>query len=436
MGRGALDAPRFGVPAPGDRRYDRGVAARNLPEHPEAAPPFAEAPESVIPRSAPIPSIRPSMLPPGDPTRDLGAALHEVSNALTVVLGWIERARGALDEPGEVERALDIASSRAAQARGIVRRAIGAETGPEPQALVAFLVEDALTGIEPEVKRAGLTASGHTAPDVAERMIANAPTVLQILTNLLLNATAMAPRGSVVRVEAQAAAAGRVLLSVVDEGPGIAPERRGTLFESGLSTRAGGAGIGLRHAAKLARTLGGQLSLAESATGARFDLLWPEAALEPAENEALPVHVSIVPPAAPVSVRVRRALPLEGQRVLLVEDDDAVVDLLDTALTARGADVVSIRRQSELAAALATGPFDAALFDISPIQDDVCGALASTRLSSESVRVVLISGSAQQMPALPDDWVSAWVRKPFEVSEILQAIAPAPAPLAAPQPKA
>jgi CheY-like chemotaxis protein len=364
------------------------------------------------------------MLPPTDPTRDLGAALHEVSNALTVVLGWIERARGGLDEPSatpEVQRALDIASSRAAQARGIVRRAIGAETGPEPHVSVALLVDDALTGIEPEMERAGLSASGHAAPDVAERMVRNAPTVLQILTNLLLNATAMAPRGTAVRVEARAAEPGHVLLSVADEGPGIPPELRTTIFDSGLSTRPGGAGIGLRHAAKLARTLGGQLSLAPSAIGARFELLWPEASPEaPDDDRPLPVHVAILPP----SIRVSRAMPLEGQRVLLVEDDDAVVELLDTALTARGADVVSIRRREQLAGALATGPFDAALFDISPIQDDVCGALASTRLSSESVRVVLISGSAQQMPALPDDWVSAWVRKPFEVSEILQAITP------------
>ena len=244
MGRGALDDSRFGAHASGEGRYDPSVAVRNLPEHPEAPLPSVEAPESAIPRSAPIPSLRPSMLPPGDPARDLGAALHEVSNALTVVLGWIERARGALADPGatpEVERALDIASTRAAQARGIVRRAIGAETGPEPNAPVAFLVEDALTGIEPEVRRAGLSASGHAAADVAERVIAHAPTVLQILTNLLLNATAMAPPGSAVRLEARAAfleanplvAGGRTVEQTLErlavnvdfgrrEGPGLA----------------------------------------------------------------------------------------------------------------------------------------------------------------------------------------------------------------------
>jgi hypothetical protein len=38
--------------------------------------------------------------------------------------------------------------------------------------------------------------------------------------------------------------------------------------------------------------------------------------------------------------------------------------------------------------------------------------------------LVLISGSAENMPALPADWVAAWVRKPFEIAEILAALLP------------
>ena len=109
-------------------------------------------------------------------------------------------------------------------------------------------------------------------------------------------------------------------------------------------------------------------------------------------------------------------------RILVVEDDDAVIDLLDTALTARGADVISVRRRSDLGAALAGGRFDAALLDISPIQDDVPGALATVRSASGALRVVLISGSAAHLPDVPTGWVSAWVRKPFEVAEILAAL--------------
>jgi DNA-binding NtrC family response regulator len=113
---------------------------------------------------------------------------------------------------------------------------------------------------------------------------------------------------------------------------------------------------------------------------------------------------------------------LYGARVLLVEDDEAVIDLLDTALTARGADVVSIRSGRELGPALAAGPFDVALFDISPIREDIEGALSCVRKANSALRVVVISGSAVQMPSLPAEWVAAWVRKPFEVGELIQAL--------------
>jgi CheY-like chemotaxis protein len=366
------------------------------------------------------PPTRPSLLPAGDPARDLAGALHEVSNALTVVLGWIERARGVTHDPVEIERALDVAAARAAQARTIVRRAIGAETHADPVVMVRAVVADAITGLDPELRRAGVAASGSLAAGVGSRTIAHASSVLQILTNLLLNAIAASPAGSMVRVSAAAAdGPGEVIFAVADEGPGIPPERRRSLFHAGVTTRAGGAGIGLRHAAALARSLGGELSLAETDTGARLELRWPASAPATGEPRA---EAGPTQPSAPVSIP--RAMPLQGSRILLVEDDDAVVDLLDTALTARGADVVSVRHRRDLAGALATGPFDVALFDISPIQADVQGAVASARDGSDGLRVVLISGSASQMPELPRDWVAAWVRKPFEIGEILQALSP------------
>ncbi|APR85615.1 Sensor protein fixL [Minicystis rosea] len=384
----------------------------------------ATAPVSTLPPASAPP--RPSS-PPSDPGRDLAGALHEVSNALTVVLGWLERARDERGGP-ELARALDVAMSRAAQARGIVRRAIGADVPAEAprshaEETVGHVVADALTGLEPELRRAGLEAHVIVASDVEARRLPHAPSVLQILTNLLLNAAALSPHGATVRLEAEPAGE-RVLFAVTDAGPGVPPDRRETLFHAGVSTRAGGAGIGLRHAAALARSYGGELSLADSDTGARFELTWPLDALE-VEETAAPEDATV-----PATQRVPADLPrvaarLAGTRILLVEDDDAVIDLLDTALTARGADVVSVRRRSELDRALGSGRFDAALFDISPIQDDVSGAVARARDASDALRVVMISGTAVSLPSLPEGWIAAWVRKPFEIGEIVDAIAPA-----------
>lgn len=413
---------------------------------PTASPERSEVVVDPPTRREPIPSL-------GNGA-GLAEALHEVSNALTVVMGWIERARAESSSPAAVERALDVAFGRASQARIIVRRAIGAEVPESASRSADVVLSDAVLGIEPEARRAGLEIEVIAVPGVEDLLLEDAPYVVQILTNLLLNAISFSASGTTVSVDVRPFSRGHgVVFGVSDEGPGVPRHRRAALFTSGVSTRRGGAGIGLRHAAGLARVSGGELSLAETLSGARFELRWPAtptgAAHRPvpdsersiaeqvthldavlAELSLPPRRVVPTPPATkPTSTSSARAHAhtlLLGARILVVEDDDAVIDLLDTALSARGAEVISVRSQSDLAAALAEGSFDAALLDISPIQDDVAGALATVRNAGRATRIVLISGSVVHLPDVPVGWVAAWVRKPFEVAEILAALAPKP----------
>jgi len=353
------------------------------------------------------------------PARDLAGALHEVSNALTVVLGWIDRAREARGD--NLARALDIAASRARHARGIVRGAIGAEVAPDaggaaPEEALGDVVDDAVTALDPEARRAGVHLRATVEPAVAWRLAPEAGALVQVLTNLVLNAIAMSPRGGTVQIGAAADGAGAVV-TVSDEGPGVPPERRATLLSDGVTTRPGGAGIGLRHSAALARSAGGALRLGASERGARFEVRWPlgaEAAHGPPTDAG--------PPSSIAPTRRAPGILLDGLRVLLVEDDEAVVELLDTALTARGATIVSVRDVVDLPGALASGPFHAALLDISPIENDVRGTIATVKKASPGARLVMMSGSVS-VPGLQEECGASWVRKPFEVREIVEALA-------------
>ena len=64
--------------------------------------------------------------PAADPHRDVTGALHDVSNALTVLLGWVTEARAASASPEQLAHALAIIEDRARAARDLARRAIGA----------------------------------------------------------------------------------------------------------------------------------------------------------------------------------------------------------------------------------------------------------------------------------------------------------------------
>jgi CheY-like chemotaxis protein len=350
------------------------------------------------------PRTRWSEPPPGDPHRDVTGALHDVSNALTVLLGWVAEAR-AMRSPDQVDRALAIVEERARVARDVARRAIGADAsiddGEEPLDEVVGSVVEALSV---EALRAGVTfAVVSRTPGVLVPMPAD---VSQVLTNVVLNAIAWSPRGSKIVLEAEAdGAAVRVL--VQDEGPGVPAAQAPFVFD-GATSREGGAGVGLRHARAVARAAGGELELLSDPRprGARFRLRWPR--IEPTL------------PRAPLSAP--RPAVLAGTRVLVVEDDADVALLLESALGARGATVVIARDAAELAAR-STERHDAALVDLSPIADNVMGAVEALRRGSPGVALVFISGSAVGLPEGLEGEDIRWVRKPFEVAEIVSALA-------------
>lgn len=105
-----------------------------------------------------------------------------------------------------------------------------------------------------------------------------------------------------------------------------------------------------------------------------------------------------------------------------MEDDDHVNLLLETALDARGAVVTVVRTAVELALAVERGEHDAALIDLSPIAADVDGAVAAITRRSPKAAFVFISGSAMALPAILQATAARWVRKPFEVSEVVAAL--------------
>lgn len=337
-------------------------------------------------------------------------ALHDVGNALTVVLGWLEEASRDGLPPDDLRRAIGVATRKAREARVLAREAIGASPIHDVARPLGEVVLESIDALAIESARAGVTIA---VEGDGEAPVLGASALGHIITNLLLNAIAFSPAGSTIRVRL-ASDASRVLVTISDEGPGVDPTVADMLFE-GRTSRPGGAGIGLRHARDMTRRLGGELLHVDAGRGATFEL-------------QLPRHVGAAPSDAPPrsssSATMRSAI--NGLRVLLVEDDRAVCALLDAGLGARGAEVIAVHDEASLRAALPSiGAIDAVLLDLSPIQADVRGSLDQLRRACPGAGIVFISGSAVALEAelTAGDPRARWVRKPFEVSEITQAIA-------------
>jgi hypothetical protein len=355
---------------------------------------FTVKPESTNPRgaTAAVPA----------PDRDLAGALHEVSNALTVVLGWLDDARSSLPAGGARD-AVDVAHVHAVLGHSIARRAVGASISDSAQVRGALaLVRDTVRGVGPVARRRNLTI--HVKDEAEDVLLRDAAVVQQILINLLLNAVAFTPEGDNILLTLRHEGS-FFLFRVRDEGPGVPPEQRERIFGAGPSLRPGGAGIGLSHCHALAESRGGRLALLDGGRGACFELRWPI-------SDA---------PSATLS-RATAPLALEGLRVVVLEDDPAVMQLLEFGLSSRGVEVFPLRNREELDDFSTAGyPVDAALVDFSPIADDPESALTVLRACSPTISIFVISGTS--VANGETSAVAGWIRKPFELSEIFQALA-------------
>ncbi len=133
----------------------------------------------------------------------------------------------------------------------------------EPVELHAVAVE-AISNLVPLGLRRGIEISLDEAP--VATLHGNFAALVVALTNLIENALAHAPSGSVVEVAIAAPATVRVL----DRGPGVAPDQRARIFgrfERGTSPRYDGAGLGLAIVAEIAAAHGGAARVEERAGG-------------------------------------------------------------------------------------------------------------------------------------------------------------------------
>jgi signal transduction histidine kinase len=103
--------------------------------------------------------------------------------------------------------------------------------------------------------------------------------VIQVLVNLIGNAVRHSPRGGTVSLSF-VRTPGTASVTVSDQGPGIAPADQSRIFErfERADDDAGGTGLGLAISRRLARSLGGDVTLNSApGRGAQFTLTLPSA---------------------------------------------------------------------------------------------------------------------------------------------------------------
>ncbi len=358
---------------------------------------------------------------------ELVAALHEVGNALTVVLGWLAEARRNLpaDDSSHATRvAIELCEKRSRRAASLCRRTIGAEPLIESGEPLGEVIREVALATQPARNERSIHLEDQVSAAAAGAEVQHVSDLISVLTNLLFNAIeAIAIESPERTIEIVGdVAPQRVVIRVIDSGAGVDESVRGRLFSHGATTKLTGAGVGLVHSSSLAARRGGSLQLLESKPGRTvFELTWPAVDGAPGRQEMVDSagrtkRVSAVEE----TPHTLRKLDLRGVSIAIVDDDPGVVELLEMVLAARGARVCSFPRYEPFANALALSkePFQVVLLDASPLGDALGKTLQGLRNEHRDLDLVLISGASDPGATLGKLGVT-WIRKPFDIEEVV-----------------
>jgi signal transduction histidine kinase len=209
--------------------------------------------------------------------RDFAAAVsHEFKTPLAGITGAVELLQDHFEtmSPAERRRFLDNIAGDSGRLSQLVTRLLDLA-----RADMATPEAGAATGLDEPVRRA-VDASGLIVDVDVDRALppvaVPATTIETVLTVLLQNSRqAGAGHAKVAAVQA----GDQVVLSVTDDGPGIAAADRERLFEPFFTSRRaqGGTGLGLPIARSLLAASGARIELVEAALGATFRVTMPAA---------------------------------------------------------------------------------------------------------------------------------------------------------------
>jgi len=346
-------------------------------------------------------------------TRFLAAASHDLLQPLNAARLFLGSIRANEQGQGLVSRADKAIQSADELIRGLLdisRLDHGAITPKPAQLPVGPLLEDLVEEAMPMAEQAGIGMRIAPSSLVVE---ADPDFLKSILRNFISNARRYTREGAVLVGARRRGDMAQI--EVWDTGPGIPADALPLVFEEFRrfedtdNTGIRGAGLGLPVSKRLADLMDAPIRIRSvPGKGTVFSVSVPLAASSGRRKRA-------VAKSAP-----RRAVSLEGLRVLVVDDETAIVDGMTALLSGWGCEVRGARTVAEAQAWLEAERFDALIADLN-LQDSIDGfdliAMSRPKLPSPG-NVLLLTAAANdavrtqaeidgiamlRKPAAPDD---------------------------------
>ncbi|HEX2438226.1 MAG TPA: response regulator [Methylomirabilota bacterium] len=343
---------------------------------------------------------------------------HNINNRLTPVLGWTEMLLDRLNADEVIDReellhALRVINQGAGDSVETVRRLQeysrpARVRGPEGVQL-HDVVEQLLALTRPqwdnEAARRGIRYEIDLKSEPAPSILAVASEIREALLNILENALAAMPAGGRLTLQVRGDH-DHAVVSIADTGRGMSPEVQRLAFEPFFTTRAGegGSGLGLSLAQEIVQRYRGTIGVSSvEGVGTTFTLSFPALSADAAR-----------PPAFVPS--------LEPLRILAVEDDPEVLDVVRAMLTGAGHTVLGAASGREALELFEREPVDVVVTDLG--MPGMTGLVLAEELKRRRpIPVVLLTGWADELDSAHARHVDVVLAKPVTRERLASGLA-------------
>ncbi len=357
-----------------------------------------------------------------------GGVAHDFNNLLAAILGRAELLQRRTSDPLVVQ-GLKIIQGAALDGAETVRRILGfarakGEEQAEPVEIASLLqqvVEIARPRWKDEAQARGASINVALALEPVPPVRGNAAELREVFLNVLLNAVDAMPTGGTVTVGVRSLEAGdgvdasgeAVECFVRDTGVGMSAEVRRRAFDPFFTTKgARGTGLGLSVVYGIVSRHGGQVRIdSRENVGTTVTL-------------HLPVFCGR--PAVPVQEPGR--VDIGSARILVVDDEEVLAQMLADILRLEGGHVVEVMTDARAALdRVGTDPPDLLFTDLGMPVLSGWELAAQARTLHPGLPVVLVTGWGHQLD--PDrvraSGVAGVVAKPYRIEDIRKAVAEA-----------
>ena len=380
----------------------------------------------------------------------LAGVAHELNNPLTAILGVTELIAERQGLEDSLKRQLDLTHRQARRAARIVQNLLEFSRPASPQKKPVDLnavIERTLQLHEHSLRKNNIEVDFHARAGIPE-VTGDANQLIQVFLNLVLNAEqAIREIRDSGRIQIRLASLGRrVSITVQDDGIGVKAEAIPRIFDPFYTTKrpGGGTGLGLSICMSILREHGGAIEAEPlPAGGSAFTVYLPVAGAAPleftpkdsaavfAEDAAgSPSATAAIAPVAPSAAPTSAKNPASGAaRVLVLDDEESIRDLLGEGLAARGLRVNCAATVEEALHLVAQRAYDVLLCDLNLSHDGDSGGGKSA-----AERVLAAAGA--QKPAviyMTGEYVddarrakeldgASCLQKPFRIADVVAEI--------------